>query len=201
MRKYITILLLLLLMPTLVFAKTSYNKGTLEDALKAEKIKYDLGDYTESEDKINIYLFRGNGCPHCQEFLEYVAKTLIKDHGDKFNVVSIEVWNDKDNANLMQQVAKKLGEESSGVPYIIIGEKSFSGYSESMNEDIVKAIEEEYNSEEKHDILDNLDVETIAENKKESKKDNSSIILLIVVAVVGIIVLVVTGLKKKPENE
>lgn len=201
MRKYITLLLLLLLMPTMVFAKTTYNKGTLEDALKEEKIEYDLGDYTESDEKINIYLFRGDGCPHCQEFLEYVAKTLVKEQGDKFNVVSFEVWNDKDNASLMEKVADKLGEESSGVPYIIIGEKSFSGYSESMNEEIVKAIEDEYNAEEKHDILDNLDVETTTAKKQKAKKDSSSVVLLIVVAIVGIIVLVVTGLKKKPENE
>lgn len=197
MKKYITLLLLLLLMPTIVFAQTSYTKGTLEEALKEESIEYDLGDYTESEDKINIYLFRGNGCPHCQEFLEYVANTLVKDEGDKFNVVSFEVWNDKDNSNLMQKVAKKLGEEAGGVPFIVIGNKSFSGYSESMNEDIVNAIHEAYDAEEKYDILNDLDVETTKEKKKETKKDSSSTVLLIVVAIVGIIVLVVTGLKKQ----
>ena len=197
MKKYITLLLLLLLMPTIVFAKTSYTKGTLEEALKEEEIEYDLGDYTESEDKINIYLFRGDGCPHCQEFLEYVANTLVKDEGDKFNLVSFEVWNDKDNSNLMQKVAKKLGKEASGVPFIVIGDKSFSGYSESMNEDIVNAIHEAYDAEEKYDILNDLDVETTKEKKKETKKDSSSTVLLIVVAIAGIIVLVVTGLKKQ----
>lgn len=197
MKKYITLLLLLLLMPTIVFAKTSYTKGTLEEALKEEEIEYDLGDYQESEDKINIYLFRGDGCPHCQEFLEYVANTLVKDEGDKFNLVSFEVWNDKDNSNLMQKVAKKLGKEASGVPFIVIGDKSFSGYSESMNEDIVNAIHEAYDAEEKYDILNDLDVETTKEKKKETKKDSSSTVLLIVVTIAGIIVLVVTGLKKQ----
>jgi len=184
-------------MPAIVFAKPSYTKGTLEEALKEEDIEYDLGDYKESEDKINIYLFRGDGCPHCQEFLEYVAKTLVKDEGDKFNLVSFEVWNDKNNSNLMEKVAKKLGEEAGGVPFIVIGEKTFGGYSESMNEDIVNAIHEAYDAEERYDILNELDVDTTKEKKKETKKDSSSTVLLIVVAIAGIIVLVVTGLKKE----
>ena len=196
MKKYITLLLLfLVLMPATISAKASYTKESLEDALKSEKIEYDLGDYTESDDKINIYLFRGDGCPHCQEFLEYVAKTLVKDEGDKFNIVSFEVWQNKDNADLMEKAAKKLGEDGGGVPFFIIGKKTFGGYSESMNEDIVNAIHETYESEDRYDILEVLDAQ--ANEKSKTKKDNSSVVLLIVVSIAGIVVLVVTGLKKE----
>lgn len=196
MKKYITLLLLVLLMPTFVFAKPAYTSQTLQEALKDEKIEADLGDYSESDEKVNIYIFRGNGCPHCQEFLKYVANDLIKEMNDKFNLVSYEVWNDKDNAELMEKVAKQLGEEASGVPYIVIGDKSFSGYAESMNEEIKEAINKLYESEEKYDIFDKLEIDP-KEEKKETKTDNTSVVVLIVIASITIIALVVASIKKK----
>lgn len=196
MKKYITILLLLLLMPAIVFAQPAYTSETLEDALKSEKIKYDLKDYKESDDKVNVYLFRGAGCSHCYEFLEYVSSKLIDEMGDKFNVVVYEVWNDKDNAKLMEKVGQALGEDASGVPFIVIGDKSFSGYAESMNDDIKEAINKLYDSEEKYDIFDNLDIDK-NEEKKPEKKDNTTMIILTVASCVIIAALVVFTVKKK----
>ena len=37
-----------------------------------------------------------------------------------------------------------MGDEAKGVPYTIIGEKTFSGYSEEMNDEIIKAIKSQY---------------------------------------------------------
>lgn len=196
MKKYITLLLLVLLMPTLVLAEPAYTSKTLEEALKEEKIEYDLGEYTESEDKVNVYLFRGQGCSHCYEFLEYVANTLIKEKGDKINVVTYEVWNDKNNAELMEKVAKHFDEEAGGVPFIIIGDKTFSGYAESMNKELNDAIDKLYDSEEKYDVFEKMGVDP-NEEKKETKTDNSSVVAFTIVALVAVIVLVVTGFRKK----
>ena len=40
----------------------------------------------------------------------------------------------------MNGVAQKMGDAVNGVPYLIIGKKTFNGYSESDNEVILKAI-------------------------------------------------------------
>lgn len=195
MKKYITLLLLVLLMPTFVFAEPAYTSQTLKEALESEKIEADLGDYSESDEKVNIYLFRGDGCPHCQEFLEYVANDLVKEMGDKFNVVSYEVWNDKNNAELMESISKKLEDDASGVPYIVIGDKSFSGYAESMNDEIKEAINTLYDSEEKYDVFTQLEIDPSAE-KPAKKTDNTSIIVLTIMASITIIALVVASIKK-----
>ena len=196
MKKYITFLLLILLMPILVFAKE--ESQTLSEALKDEEIEAKLEGYDDNEEKPAIYLFRGQGCSHCHEFLEYVSSELVKNKGDKFRLVSYEVWENKDNANLMQEVAEKFGEDASGVPFIVIGDKTFSGYSTDMNKDIEEAIDKLNESDEKVDVI--KDNQLISgKTKKEDKKDvdNTSIIVIILLSSIALIVLVVTSFRKK----
>lgn len=126
---------------------------TLEETLTAEGIQHDLSNYQENNNKVNIYLFRGNGCSHCKELLQYISNSLIKELGDKFNLVSYEVWENEANGNFMKQVSKQLGEETDSVPYLVIGKKVFNGYSQEKNEEIKSAINELYNSEEKYDAI------------------------------------------------
>ena len=40
----------------------------------------------------------------------------------------------------MEKVAEKLGDEVSGVPYIVIGKKSWSGYASDYDEEIMNTI-------------------------------------------------------------
>lgn len=44
----------------------------------------------------------------------------------------------------MTQVANVMGDDASGVPYIIIGDKSYSGYSDAMFDEILNQIKTEY---------------------------------------------------------
>ena len=46
----------------------------------------------------------------------------------------------------MQKVSETTGEEAGGVPYIVIGDKVFAGYSENYDEDIKNKIDELYNT-------------------------------------------------------
>lgn len=194
MKKIFKLLLLVALIPTMVFAKNNYEAKSLEEALKDEKIEYNLGDYEESDDKATIYLFRGKGCSHCYEFLEYVANDLIKEKGQFFKVVTYEVWNNKNNAALMNDVADYMGDDAGGVPYIIIGDKSFSGYSKTMNSEIEDAIEKLYNSEDRYDVISELEKNPKA---KKEKKDNTFTIVFVVFASLAIIILVATSLRKR----
>lgn len=199
MKKYITFLLLVLLLPSIVLAAPSYQSKTLEEALKEEKIDNDLGDYQETDDKVTIYLFRGAGCSHCYEFLEYVSSDLMKEYGDKFKVVTYEVWKNENNAKLMQKVSDYFKDDASGVPYIIIGDKTFNGYATSMNDEIKEAIDKLYNSEEKFDVFDKIDINSNEPEKTTSEQDSTMIIVFILFAVVAIIALVIAGIKKNKE--
>lgn len=60
----------------------------------------------------------------------------------------------------MEQVAEKLGETVTGVPYIVVGDKSFSGFDDSIGEAIMDIVNE---MQEKEDIVDIVaDIETDA---------------------------------------
>lgn len=196
MKKYITFLLLILLMPSLVLA-ASYESKTLSEALKEEKMDSELEGYDDNEEKPAIYLFRGDGCPHCTEFLEYASSKLVKEKGDKFRLVTYEVWKNEDNAELMQKVSDYFKDDASGVPYIIIGDKTFNGYAESMNKEIEEAIDKLNDSEEKFDVLTKIDMNSTVKKEKKSKQDNTFTIVFMLFAVVALIVLVVTSFRKK----
>lgn len=151
MKKIMSILLVgLLFIPMLASADTVSQ--TLEEALTEEGIAHDLGDYKASDDKINIYLFRGNGCRHCKAFLTFLSEN-IEEYGKYFNLVSYEIFGNSDNSKLMSKVSKFFGEEATGVPYIVIGDQYFAGYGEGLNEDIKNAIVELYNSKERYDVF------------------------------------------------
>ena len=196
MKKYITLLLLILLMPSFVLA-ASYESKTLSEALKEEKMDEDLGDYDDNEEKPAIYLFRGDGCPHCTEFLEYASSDLVKEKGNEFRLVTYEVWKNEANAELMQKVSDYFKDEANGVPYIVIGEKTFNGYSKSMNKEIEEAIDKLNEDEEKFDVLTKIDMKKTTKKEEKSKKDNTFTIVFMLFAVVALVVLVVTSFRKK----
>ena len=113
------------------------------------------GDMTEnnisySKEKINIYLFYGEGCPHCEELKNYL-NSLDNKEKSYFNIYTFEVWNNSTNQQFMKDSAKYLNKEVSGVPFLIIGNKTFEGYNESMNIKIKKAIKTEYKLNGKND--------------------------------------------------
>ena len=196
MKKYITFLLLILLMPSFVLAANDGSK-TLSEAIKDEGIENSLEGYDDNEEKPAIYLFRGKGCSHCYEFLEYASSDLVKEKGDKFRLVSYEVWNDEANADLMQKVSDYFEDDASGVPYIIIGDKTFNGYSESMNKEIEEAIDKLYDSEEKFDVMTKIDRKKTTKKESKSKHNNTFTIVFMLFATVALIVLVVTSFRKK----
>lgn len=114
-----------------------------------------LTDMTEknisySKEKINIYLFYGEGCPHCEELKNYL-NSLDNKEKSYFDIYTFEVWNNSTNQQFMKESAKSLNKEVSGVPFLIIGNKTFEGYNESMNIKIKKTIKTEYKLNGKND--------------------------------------------------
>ena len=85
-------------------------------------------DIDLSSNKPNIYIFWGDGCPHCKALAKFISK-LPAETKNKVNIYSFEIWSDKDNKTFMKSFGKYLGQDVSGVPFIVIGDKIFDGYS------------------------------------------------------------------------
>lgn len=145
---------------------------------------------TSSEDDktVKVYFFRGEGCSHCAEALKWFD-SIQEEYGSKFKLITYETWYDSDNAELMTKVAKARGEEDSatGVPYIIIGDKSWVGFAEDPYASEIKAqIDKVY----EQPVKDRYDALEYAGGTLSSKDDDSTgkdvlALLLILIVVAG----------------
>ncbi len=88
-------------------------------------------DLAGNPDKVTIYFFWGDGCPHCAEEKPYLEDWEEK-YGDKIEIKMFETWKNSDNVPLFQEAAKAYGIQARGVPTTFIGEKHWVGFSSSM---------------------------------------------------------------------
>ena len=190
----------------------TYTSLNLDQALTEEEIEHDFSNYSENDDQAIIYLFRGKGCGYCRKFLTFI-NSIIDDYGKYFKVVSYEVWNDENNATLLNNVANTMKKEAGGVPYIVIGDKVFPGYAESYDEEIKEQIKKVYNTDkaDRYDVMDNLvEIETVTEeggsdsNSKSTSSSSSNfslIVFYIIFTLAACTVVVVYENKKRIELE
>lgn len=154
-------------------------------------------EVTESNE-VNLYFFHGNGCPHCEDAATWFEE-IEEEYGQYFNLVSYEVWYDKENSNLMNAVAEVRKETADGVPYIIIGNQSWSGFADDYKEDMLAKIKSEYEQDvtERYDVMDFVDLEGNLAIEEESTTGRDILILLGLVAVVAAITVGVIVARKK----
>ena len=150
------------------------------DKLKAA----DLSNYSESDDKVNVYIFRGKTCWHCLDEITWLASNYAE-FKDVINVHTYEVWNNKENNKLMNLVAKELGKKASGVPFTVVGNETFSGFSEEVGKSIIEAAKQQKNNEDRYDIKNVINLDEVSAGEKKS--DATMIILILVVLAGGII--------------
>ena len=125
----------------------------------------------DEKTKVNVYLFRGEGCPHCEEAIEWFDNTLSKD---------------EEYSKLMENVAKALDTEANGVPFIVIGEKHFSGFSASQSPDQIKeAIKSEYDNKDYVDM-----VESVKNGTTVEKKEDNQLLPIIIVSAAAIVIVI-----------
>jgi len=171
--KYLFLLLVVVfLVPLFAFAEGEEEEGTLIAA----------------DNRVAVYFFHGDGCPHCAE-AETWFESIEEEYGSKYRIVAYEVWNNEDNAKLMQQVAELRGDDASGVPYIIIGDKSWIGFSEnSMGSEIKAQIDSLYEVDpaERYDILNYVKTGTVPEKETDSSSHDVLALIIILVVVAGV---------------
>ena len=62
-----------------------------------------------------------------------------------------------------------MGDTISGVPYMVIGDKSFKGYSSNSNSSITKQIKKMYESDNPYDVMDHIgEVKDTTSNNTDS---------------------------------
>ncbi len=166
-----------------------------EDYVKTLK-EADLSEYKESDDKVNVYIFRGSTCSHCLDAVAHFA-SIAKDQEKYFNVKTYEVWSNSDNNDLMNDAANEIGDsEVSGVPYIVIGKKSWSGYAASYDDEMMKEIKSEYNKDKskRYDVIKAVNGEATGE---KSSIAGDVISVVIIIAVIGLITYGIISARKK----
>lgn len=97
-----------------------------------------------SEKDLNIYLFYGDGCPHCAEEEEWFKTYLEKNKNIKIH--RYEVWYDTDNQEKYSKVHEILNDKSNGIPYLIIGESVISGFDKDLTPERIKNAVEYYSN-------------------------------------------------------
>ena len=130
------LILLVTLLSLFIFISPTY---ALSETYK-DKIA-DITNTKVEEDIINIYFFRGEGCPHCAEEEKFFNEELKKKY-DNIKIYDFEVWNNKDNSKLLDLVKEKLRVRSGNVPFTIIGDKYFIGFSDVTKGKIYNILDE-----------------------------------------------------------
>lgn len=141
-----------------------------------------------AKEPIKVHIFKGDGCGYCAAALEFF-ESIEDEYGKYFDLVEHEVWYDEDNASLMTEVASYFEEEVNGVPYIIIGDKTFQGYTESYNEQIKNEIKSQYESGNFEDIVSKIENGNTKSSTKNKDNDNKTTIIIIAVALIGFVAL------------
>ena len=114
---------------------TEGNKPTLNE-ITLENVTYD-------ENKVNIYLFYGSTCPVCKNEFAFFDE-IKEEYGDYYNLYTYEVWENANNNEIMHAFANTLNDELTGVPYNIIGDTSFIGFSENSKQKFIDTITENH---------------------------------------------------------
>lgn len=140
-----------------------------------------------AKDKINVYLFKGEGCGYCANALSFF-NSLDDEYQSYFQLVEKEVWHNSDNNDLMQKVASHFELEVKGVPFIVVGNIPFRGYDSSFDEDIKRAIKESYENTDGsyQDVVASLANDSSDVDKKAPLNDTAITIIILIAAVAGI---------------
>ena len=172
--------------PFVAFAEEDVEESTTEEVETTE----DANTAEENTNEVSVYFFRGQGCPHCEEAEEWF-KSIEEEHGSKFKIVDYETWYNEDNKEIFRKVLKARNEyvsddESLGVPYIVVGNKSWNGFAENYSSEIIDAINSEYAKADKdrYDIMKYIG--TTSEKKEDNSGNDAIALLLILAATLGI---------------
>ena len=128
--KKILLILCLLLIPITTNALSKDYNDTV----------YKIVDKKTEEGKVNIYFFHRTSCPHCKKENKFLDEIEAK--YKNINIYRYEVSSSSENSKYLKEVKTLFKEKSNGVPYTVIGDKTFLGYNEYVGDKIEKTIQD-----------------------------------------------------------
>lgn len=106
----------------------------------------------EEEEKniVNLYLFYSDTCPHCSKEISLLDK-LSKEYSN-LRIYSYEIKEEKDK-ELYQQATKIFNLNITSIPFTVVGDAYFTGYSKTQSERKLRSVIEYYSTHGYEDKL------------------------------------------------
>ncbi|MCR5787561.1 MAG: hypothetical protein K6G37_00490 [Bacilli bacterium] len=99
---------------------------------------------------VDMYLFHGEECPHCNAEIKYINKLLKDKKYKNVKFHKYEVWHDEANEKKYFEVQNILKLKTSAIPFLIIGSNYIIGYN-SETDSTIKATLDYYLEKEYQD--------------------------------------------------
>lgn len=97
-----------------------------------ETSEEEYGEYT-----VQLYLFHSNSCSHCQEEVAWLQSIE-----DEYPYLEIHYYEVSENTEIYTKVKEALGVSSNSVPFTIIGNEYFIGFSSTKERKFIRTIKE-----------------------------------------------------------
>lgn len=113
----------------------------------------------------NITVFYSPTCPHCHHARDFIRSELVYEYND-LKVTEVNATLAENRQDFIDAI-NKCKYTSGGVPVLVIGDKCFQGYGESMNDTLREAIEIDLTDAQK---------KSAAANRTEMSKDKDGFV-------------------------
>ena len=124
-----------------------------------------------SAKEVNVYIFYGKECPHCEAALKYL--TSIEKKYD-LNIVKYEVWHDTKNQEIMKDIGEYLDFNVRGVPFVIIDNTPISGFMENNTEETYRYHIKQASKDSFYDDV-GVKLGVVKEEKKTTSKKSTTV--------------------------
>ena len=118
--------------------------------------------------EITLYLFHGDGCPHCAAEISFLSQ--IEEKYESLEIVKYEVWYNDENAELLDKVQKAFNIKRVGVPTTVIGDTVITGFGDGTGSKIQRAIDYYLENDYVDEVIKIQDGSFV---KEEFEKDKS----------------------------
>lgn len=171
--------------------------------------KSTLPAVVEGKEKVKVYIFTKDGCPHCIEAKEFFTE-LEKTYGSYYELIIKEVYDsewqviDKVAGNTLNETYDlfEIAEQERGVPMIIIGsEFSVAGFGTATGDEIKKAIIKEYTADVSEDVVAPIIEAKQAEYDAEiARHKYDGVITLGILAGIVVVIFAISFISRKHAN-
>lgn len=85
----------------------------------------------ENNNSVTAYLFHGEGCPHCYQEQLFIYD--LKKEYPNLELKEYEIYKNRQNGLLLQKIGNQLNLNITSIPFLVIGDKPFVGYSPKIS--------------------------------------------------------------------